>query len=138
MGYAGDVTPEDAWRLLNDDPSTVLVDVRTQAEWAFIGVPDLSAAEKKTVLVSWQLFPTMEENPHFAAELESHGVTADRTVIFLCRTDNRSGAAARAMTSQGFTRCLRMTDGFEGPLDDDRHRGKIGGWKARGLPWTQG
>lgn len=138
LGYAGDVTPEEAWRLLNEDPSAVLVDVRTQAEWTFIGIPDLGAIGKRTVLVSWLMFPDMAENPQFAAELAEQGVTAGSTVVFICRTDNRSGGAARAMTARGFTRCLRMTDGFEGPLDDGKHRGTVGGWKARGLPWVQG
>lgn len=138
LDYAGDIAPGEAWRLLSEDPSAVLVDVRTQAEWTFIGIPDLTAAGKRTVLVSWQFFPDMVENPQFAAELADQGVTAENTVVFMCRTDNRSGAAAREMTARGFTRCLRMTEGFEGPLDGSKHRGTVGGWKARGLPWVQG
>jgi len=137
-GYAGEVTPDEAWTLLCEDPSAVLVDVRTQPEWAFVGLPDLSAAHKQPVLVSWQVFPAMEQNPNFAAELATRGVTPDATVIFMCRSGGRSAAAARAMTAKGFSRCYNMQEGFEGPLDGNRHRGVCGGWKARGLPWVQG
>ncbi|MFQ5958839.1 MAG: rhodanese-like domain-containing protein [Alphaproteobacteria bacterium] len=137
-GYAGDVTPEEAWHLLKEDPAAVLVDVRTQPEWAFVGIPDLSEAGKQPVLVSWQMFPAMNVNPNFAAELATRGVTADRSVIFICRSGNRSADAARAMTAKGFTRCFNLAEGFEGSLDGERHRGTAGGWKAKGLPWVQG
>lgn len=137
-GYAGDVTPEEAWCLLKDDPAAVLVDVRTQPEWAFVGIPDLSEAGKQPVLVSWQMFPAMNVNPNFAAELATREVTADQSVIFMCRSGNRSADAARAMTAKGFSRCFNLADGFEGPLDGDRHRGAAGGWKAKALPWVQG
>ncbi|MFQ5783695.1 MAG: rhodanese-like domain-containing protein [Alphaproteobacteria bacterium] len=137
-GYAGEVLPEEAWRLLRDDPHAVLVDVRTQPEWAFVGITDLSEAGKQPVFVSWQAFPAMNENPNFSAELATRGVTPDATVIFMCRSGQRSAQAARAMTLKGFTRCYNMAEGFEGPLDGDRHRGALGGWKAKGLPWAQG
>ena len=137
-GYAGDVTPEEAWRLLEEEGNAVLVDVRTQPEWAFVGMPDLSQAGKQPLLVSWQTFPALNENPNFAAELAMRGVTPDRTVIFMCRSGNRSAAAAEAMTAKGFTRCFNLLDGFEGPIDGSKHRGTLGGWKAEGLPWVQG
>ncbi len=61
-GYAGDVTPEEAWRLLEEEGNAVLVDVRTQPEWAFVGMPDLSKVGKQPLLVSWQTFPALNEN----------------------------------------------------------------------------
>lgn len=137
-GYAGEVTPDEAWTLLLEDPAAVLVDVRTQPEWAFVGLPDLTRAHKQPVLVSWQIFPAMERNPSFEAELATREVMPDATVIFLCRSGVRSAAAARAMTAKGFSRCYNLQEGFEGALDADRHRGARGGWKARGLPWVQG
>ncbi len=137
-GYAGDVAPEEAWRLLAEDPTAVLIDVRTQPEWALVGVPDLSAIGKETVFVSWQLFPAMNENPNFAAELAARNVTPEQLALFVCRSGNRSAAAAAAMTSEGFTRCYNVVEGFEGALDGARHRGSLGGWKAKGLSWIQG
>jgi len=137
-GYAGEVLPDEAWTLLLEDPAAVLVDVRTQPEWAFVGLPDLTRAQKQPVLVSWQIFPAMDRNPNFEAELATREVRPDATVIFLCRSGVRSAAAARAMTAKGFSRCYNLQEGFEGPLDGHRHRGTCGGWKARGLPWVQG
>ena len=80
----------------------------------------------------------MGVNPNFSAELANRGVTPDQTTLFICRSGNRSAAAAIAMTAKGFTRCYNVAEGFEGPLDADKHRGTLGGWKARGLPWVQG
>jgi rhodanese-related sulfurtransferase len=137
-GYAGDVTPDEAWRLLAEDPAVVLVDVRTQPEWVLVGVPDLSRIGKETAFVSWQSFPAMTENPNFAAELASRNVSPDQTVLFICRSGNRSAAAARAMTASGFARCYNVLEGFEGELDGARHRGSLGGWKSKDLPWIQG
>ncbi len=137
-GYAGDVSPEEAWRLLAEDPTAVLIDVRTQPEWALVGVPNLGAIGKETVFVSWQLFPAMNENPNFAAELAARNVTSDQLVLFMCRSGSRSAAAAMAMTAKGFTRCYNVLEGFEGPLDGARHRSSLGGWKAKGLSWVQG
>lgn len=137
-GYAGDVTPDEAWRILGEDPGAVLIDTRTQPEWAFVGTPDLTALDKQPVLVPWQTFPTMGVNANFSAELANRGVTPEQTTLFICRSGNRSAAAAIAMTAKGFARCYNVAEGFEGPLDADKHRGTLGGWKARGLPWVQG
>ncbi len=137
-GYAGEVTPEEAWRLLNEDPNAVLVDVRTQPEWMFVGVPDLSGVAAELVVVEWQVFPAMRENPNFAEEVAARGVTPEATAIFICRSGNRSADTARVMTAAGVERCYNLIDGFEGGLDSNRQRGTLGGWKAKGLPWVQG
>jgi rhodanese-related sulfurtransferase len=136
--YAGEITPAAAWQALLDDPKAKLVDVRSQAEWAFVGVPDLTQAGKQPILVQWQIFPTMARNEAFAEQLKSQGVAPDDKLLFLCRSGVRSKAAAELMTQQGFTACWNVTDGFEGPLDDAKHRGGKAGWKAQGLPWMQG
>lgn len=137
--YAGDVTPAEAWRVLRENPDAVLVDVRTRAEWSFVGLPDLAAAGKEPVLMEWQLFPTMALNPGFAADLSSAlGQTRkEAPVLFLCRSGARSRAAAIAMAGVGFSRCYNIAGGFEGDLDASKHRGEQNGWKACGLPWVQ-
>jgi rhodanese-related sulfurtransferase len=137
--YAGDVLPAEAWRVLRENPDAVLVDVRTRAEWSFVGLPDLSAAGKEPVLMEWQLFPTMALNPGFAADLSSALGQArkDAPVLFLCRSGARSRSAAIAMTGVGFGRCYNIAGGFEGDLDAERHRGAQNGWKAADLPWAQ-
>ncbi|MCC7273940.1 MAG: rhodanese-like domain-containing protein [Alphaproteobacteria bacterium] len=136
-GYAGDVSSQDAWRLLAEDPRAVLVDVRTRPEWMFVGVPDLSTIGKRASFLSWQVFPTMEVAGDFADALAKAGVGKDQTVLFLCRSGARSRAAAIAATNAGFGRAFNIADGFEGPPDGERHRGRITGWKAAGLPWVQ-
>ncbi|MBI2241552.1 MAG: rhodanese-like domain-containing protein [Magnetospirillum gryphiswaldense] len=136
--YAGDISPRDTWEQLTLNSEARLVDVRTQAEWQFVGVPDLSSLEKQPLLVSWQVFPTMARNDGFAHQLAAQGITTDTPLYFLCRSGVRSKAAAELMTSLGYSQCWNVADGFEGPLDGTRHRGTQAGWKASDLPWLQG
>ncbi len=137
--YGGDVAPEEAWRVLQSNPEAALVDVRTRAEWSFVGLPDLSGAGKEPVLMEWQQFPAMALNPGFAADLAGALGAARKQapVFFLCRSGARSRAAAIAMTAAGFGQCFNIAGGFEGDLDGDRHRGGRTGWKAAALPWVQ-
>lgn len=139
--YAGDVSVEETWRVLRDEQGAALVDVRTQAEWAYVGVPDLSSLEKKPLLIEWQVFPSLQVNagfaPGLADALEKRAIAKDAPVFFLCRSGQRSKAAAIAMTEMGYTACHNVAGGFEGDLDETRHRGRTNGWKAAGLPWIQ-
>ena len=137
-----EVSPTVVWERLQSDAKAVLVDVRTRAEWNYVGVADLSAIGKKPVLIEWQTFPDSAVDQAFTekltALLTSETVGKDAEIFFICRSGVRSKAAAQAMTKAGFSRCRTVTDGFEGPLDPSRHRGRLAGWKAAGLPWAQG
>lgn len=139
--YAGDLPASEAWRLLEDEPKAQVVDVRTEAEWSFVGLPDLSALGRRAVLVEWQSFPTMSPNPDFLAQTEAElsAAGADKTapVLFLCRSGARSRAAAIAATRAGYTQAYNIAGGFEGDLNAERHRGTSNGWKAANLPWRQ-
>jgi rhodanese-related sulfurtransferase len=137
-GYAGDVSSKEAWEVLSRDPEAVLVDVRTDAEWAFVGLPDLSKLEKSLLLVTWQSFPTMQVNSNFTEEVVAKGVRPEQTVYFICRSGQRSRHAAMALCAAGYGQCFNVSDGFEGGHDAERHRGTTEGWKAAGLSWTQG
>ncbi|MEW5728479.1 MAG: rhodanese-like domain-containing protein, partial [Pseudomonadota bacterium] len=97
--YAGEITPTEAWARLCQDSRARLVDVRTQAEWVYVGLPDLAAIEKQPLLVSWQLFPTMARNEAFAEQLAAQGVRPDDPLLFICRSGVRSKAAAELMTA---------------------------------------
>lgn len=136
------VSVEDAWTRLKSDAGSVLIDVRTIAEWAYVGLPDLSSIGKRPVLVEWQGFPDDRLNSAFvdrvAEALAPIGASKDSELFFICRSGARSLKAAQAMAAAGYSRCRNVTDGFEGPLDQNRHRGRLGGWKAKGLPWAQG
>ena len=136
--YAGDLSAEDAWTLLKSDPKAVLVDVRTKAEWNFVGLPDLSPLGRDVALVEWQMFPTMQVNPGFVADtVAAAGPDKTAPVLFLCRSGARSRSAAIALTQAGYSKAYNVAGGFEGDLDGERHRGTRNGWKAAGLPWKQ-
>jgi rhodanese-related sulfurtransferase len=135
MTYAGDLTPSEAYDLVRDNPDAVLVDVRTTAEWAQIGIPDLSEIGKEVALIEWQQFPTGSINPDFAAELQEvahHGAP----VLMICRSGVRSIAAAEAATRAGIGPAYNVLEGFEGGVDAFGRRGSSG-WRAAGLPWRQ-
>jgi rhodanese-related sulfurtransferase len=137
MTYAGDISPAEAWTLLEKEPEAVLIDVRTRPEWNYVGVPDLGPLGKETVLLSWQVFPEMMVNPDFVPQLSRAVPGRDQALVFLCRSGARSRAAAQAMTAAGYKRCYNVAHGFEGGADEQHHRGRVAGWKADGLPWVQ-
>ena len=126
---------------MSSDKRAILVDVRTRAEWSFVGVPSLAEVGKSPITLEWQVFPSMAENSDFVevlnGALTKAGVEHDAPLYFLCRSGVRSKHAATAMTAAGWTRCFNIASGFEGPPDASGHRGQIDGWKAQGLPWTQ-
>lgn len=136
-GYAGDVGVADAMKALSEDPKAVLVDVRSQPEWTFVGLPDLNAIGKRAVCVEWQSFPGMTANPSFASQLAAAVPERSAAVYFLCRSGARSRAAAITATQAGYGRAYNIAGGFEGDLDERGHRGSRTGWKAAGLPWRQ-
>ncbi|HRY06966.1 MAG TPA: rhodanese-like domain-containing protein [Hyphomicrobiaceae bacterium] len=136
------VSVQDVWARLKSDPQSVMIDCRTRAEWAYVGLPDLSGIGKQLLTVEWQTFPDNRINPQFVVELASQldaaGVKKDAEIFFICRSGGRSRMAAQVMTEAGYERCRNVTEGFEGPLDPLRHRGRASGWKVAGLPWVQG
>ena len=129
-GYAGDIRPKEAWDILQKDPAACLIDVRTDAEWRYVGVPKLDALGKPTHCVCWQVYPDNK--------VKDQGVRPDQTVLLLCRSGQRSKNAAIALTAAGFKCCYNVAEGFEGDRDGAGHRGTVGGWKVAGLPWGQG
>jgi rhodanese-related sulfurtransferase len=140
-GYAGDVLPEEAWNALTSEPGAALVDVRTAAEWNYVGLPDLASTSTSLIRIEWQSYPSGAINSEFvgalSAELEQRGVSRDAPVFFICRSGARSASAAAAMTEAGYRRCYNVAGGFEGRRDGNGHRGTVEGWKAADLPWVQ-
>ena len=131
------VPPGKTWEALKTDPNAQLVDVRTDAEWTYVGLTDLAAAGKQPVLIPWQVFPAMQVNADFIDQLRQAGFNPEHHVYFLCRSGVRSLAAAQAAAAAGYPHAYNVADGFEGPPDGEGHRGRISGWKADGLPWRQ-
>jgi rhodanese-related sulfurtransferase len=137
-----DVPAQEVWARLEQDAESVLIDVRTRAEWAFVGIPDLEAIGKRVLTVEWQTSPEGRIDSAFPERLrtvlDAAGADKDTELFFICRSGGRSRMAAEAMANAGYRRCRNVADGFEGPLDANRHRGRVAGWKAAGLAWVQG
>lgn len=134
MSYAGDVSPTEAFQLLSDDPRSVLIDVRTPAEWSYVGLPDLSGVAKQVVTASWNPNLTGDE---LKQALTVAGIGPDDRLLFLCRSGQRSQMAAMLATQAGFGHAYNVSEGFEGHLDPHGRRGTTSGWKFDGLPWSQ-
>ena len=139
--YYGDASPEETWAILSSEPGAALVDVRTAAEWTFVGGPELSGTPAAFIRAEWQRYPSMGVNPDFVddvvRELRAAGSGPDAPIFFICRSGARSAAAAAAITAAGYSRCFNVAGGFEGSRDPDGHRGTMEGWKAAHLPWVQ-
>lgn len=119
--------------MLSDNPDAVLVDVRTDGEWRSVGVPDLASLGRDAVYLEWNRNDG-RRNEDFLAELQdriSTAAGAERPVVFLCRSGNRSIAAAEAATAAGIAPSYNVLGGFEG------RPGGEAGWQAVGLPSKQ-
>lgn len=137
MSYAGDVTPQDAYAAVTGPERAVLVDVRTRAEWTYVGLPVLPAGCEELRRVEWLSYPDGTVNESFVDELRAAGITEGQPLYFLCRSGVRSQPAAAAATAAGLGPAHNVLDGFEGGHDDEGHR-TLAGWKVSGLPWKQG
>lgn len=129
--YDGALLPSEAHELLQLAPGAVVVDVRTRAEWEWVGrIPG-------SVEIEWQSWPGGQPNSAFAAELGQR-VDREALAMFLCRSGARSHAAATAAKQLGYGAVYNILQGFEGDKDAHQHRNTVGGWRAAGLPWIQG
>ena len=135
---AEDISVEEAWRLLKEEASCQLVDVRTTAEWLYVGVPDLQTLDKRVIFCQWQSYPSMARVPDFVEALQAQiPLQSSAKLLFLCRSGQRSAAAAQAVTHAGQATCYNIAEGFEGPLDSQKQRKSPLSWKGAGLPWRQ-
>lgn len=132
LPYYGALTPQEAYALLQAEPGTVLVDVRTQAELDWVGGVDLPDAQ--FAHIEWMSYPGGAQNAHFVEQLQAR-VPVDAPVLFLCRSAARSKHAARVATQAGYQLAMDVLEGFEGARDDQYHRKTLEGWCVRGLPW---
>ena len=137
MTYAGDVSPTEAYAAATGSEGALLVDVRTRAEWSYVGVPVLEGAHHEVAFVEWSSFPDGRVNPRFVDDVRDAGLREGQPVYLLCRSGVRSRAAADALTAAGLGPAYNVLEGFEGPHDPNGHR-TVSGWKVAGLPWRQG
>lgn len=123
--------PGEAWELLENDPFAVLIDVRSKHERIFVGYP------LGSVSIPWKEVPEWEINSNFIAYVNDTVVKKDRAVLLICRSGTRSMEAAQKLVEADFTNLINIQEGFEGPLNDQKHRGTLGGWRFNRLPWEQ-
>lgn len=130
LPYEGALTPREAHTIWQSAPGAKLVDVRTRAELDWVGkVPG-------AVEIEWMSYPGMQRNPNFMASLEQQ-VDKESLVLFLCRTGQRSHAAAMLATQNGYADCYNILEGFEGDKNSNNQRNTLNGWRFAGLPWEQ-
>lgn len=130
LPFAGSVTPQQAWQLVQDGVAR-LVDVRSPEEVKFVGrVPDV-------INIPWASGTALNRNPRFLKELENKAGGKEAVLLLLCRSGRRSTEAAIAAAKAGFPSVFNVSQGFEGELDAQQQRGTTGGWRHAGLPWQQ-
>ena len=103
------LSPADARALLDNAPDALFIDCRSEMEYLFVGHPQ--GAHN----VPWNDGPDWEVNPHFVQAVKKlAGHASARPVLLICRSGNRSTAAARALEGAGFTTVYNVLHGFEG------------------------
>ncbi|MGR9108027.1 MAG: rhodanese-like domain-containing protein [Gammaproteobacteria bacterium] len=131
MAQIQNLKPDEAWRFMQDHPTSVLIDVRTIMEYSYVGHPP------GAVHIAWQEPPAWSINPHFVSHVQRLVTDKDTPILLLCRSGQRSFAAATALLEAGYTDLVNVDEGFEGALDQNKHRSTRGGWRYHGLPWEQ-
>ena len=135
--YIKNIESFEAWEVLKSEKNSHLIDVRTIAEWSFVGHPDLQPINKKPIFLSWKLYPDMKTNENFISHLEKEITDKESKLFFICKVGGRSMSAAKAAYDAGFVNSYNIKDGFDGDLDQNNQRGNINGWRAQKLFWRQ-
>ena len=126
------LTPPAAYAVLQANADAVLIDVRDPVEFAFVGHPT------GAINIPWKFAPGMRANEDFLAQVRQQIPDIATPILLLCRSGQRSLAAASRLGEACYTELANIEEGFEGPLDASQHRSTLGGWRFHGLPWVQG
>ena len=136
MSYKRNLLPKMAVERLQDNPQALFVDVRSKAEYKYVGFPENS------ILITWIDDPDWEPNPEVFSdlvmqELDGRENLLNTEIILICRSGFRSNEALKCLENKGFTQVSHVASGFEGDLDENDHRGNLNGWRHDGMPWSQ-
>jgi len=136
MSYKRNLLPKMAIERLQNNPQALFVDVRSKAEYKYVGYPENS------ILIPWIDDPDWEPNPEVFSdlvmqELDGRENLSDTEIILICRSGFRSNEALKCLENKGFTQVSHVASGFEGDLDENDHRGNLNGWRHDGMPWSQ-
>ena len=136
----GEISPPEAWEILQSNPDATLFDVRTSMEFEYVGHP------MNAVNIPWKEAPGWQVNQDFVDQVKK--ILSDRKgssenieslpVLTICRSGKRSMAAAEELIKHGFREVYNIEQGFEGDRDGAKHRSMINGWRFHNLPWEQG
>ena len=127
----------ECFNKLSEISNSYLIDVRTKPEWEFIGIPSLSSINKKTIFISWHVYPQMKINSFFENEVIESNIKKNDQLFLICRSGGRSFHAAKFLAHSGYHYCYNVSDGFEGDKNKLNKRSTINGWKFNNLPWEQ-
>jgi rhodanese-related sulfurtransferase len=125
------LSPTETHTLLAANARAVLIDVRDPVEFRFVGHP------AGAINIPWKFAPEMRDNPDFVEQVKMRVPDPATPILLLCRSGQRSLAAAERLAEAGYTHLANVEEGFEGPIDAEKHRGTLGGWRFHGLPWVQ-
>lgn len=125
------LNPPEAFESMAADTTALLLDVRDPLEFSLVGHP------VGAVNVPWKFAPDWRPNPDFLDAVRRLAPDPRVSLYLLCRSGQRSLDAANALAVAGYANLVNVEEGFEGPLDQARHRGTVGGWRRHGLPWEQ-
>jgi len=136
MSYKRNLLPKMAVEKLQNNPQALFVDVRSKAEYKYVGFPENS------ILIPWIDDPDWEPNPEAFSdsvmqELDGRENLLNTEIILICRSGYRSNEALKCLENKGFTQVSHVASGFEGDLDENDHRGNLNGWRHDGMPWSQ-
>ena len=136
MSYKRNLLPKMAVERLQNNPQALFVDVRSKAEYKYVGYPENS------ILIPWIDDPDWEPNPEAFSdsvmqELDGRENLLNTEIILICRSGFRSNEALKCLENKGFTQVSHVASGFEGDLDENDHRGNLNGWRHDGMPWSQ-
>ena len=134
---AQNITSVECFDKLSEIFNSYLIDVRTKPEWEFIGIPDLSSLNKKTIFISWHVYPEMKINSLFENQVFESNIEKNDKLFLICRSGKRSFHAAKFLTACDYKHCFNVTDGFEGDKNTLSQRSTINGWKYNNFPWKQ-
>jgi len=128
------LNPKEAYKLLQEHPNAVLIDVRSHMEYLFVGHP------AGAIHIPWIDEPDWKQNPHFLTQVRQTmlgGASGAAPVVLICRSGVRSLEAGKALIEAGVKDIYNVAEGFEGQMDEKHHRSALGGWRYHGLPWEQ-
>ena len=132
-----EITPVRAFEIQNDDPSSLLVDIRSSMEFMFVGHP------AHAINIPWIDEPDWVIDPEFSAHIRKlmlGGASCQASegecvpIMLICRSGKRSLDAGARLIEDGLNNIYSVAGGFEGELDEKHQRSTVNGWRFDGLP----